>query len=107
MEPAERIVGTWTVNSVTALGITVDDGESTVTFEKCGANDCTGSSYESLDKTSDNFTYVLNTNGTAVTIDTEELSAIDGDWVIADFTNNTLKLTKKTILGDFIYNLSK
>ena len=109
MEPAERIVGTWTVNSAVTLGITIPDGESTLTFEQCGANDCTGADFEGLDDTTGTFTYVLNADGTSLTIEDNSIEggAYNGVWQVSDFTNNSLKLTGETILGDVIFNLSK
>lgn len=108
MEPSERIVGTWTVNSVVLFGITAPDGGSTLAFEQCGADECSGTSYDSADEVSGDFTYVLNADGTSVTIDADGgLSEFEGEWQISDFTNNSLKLTQSSILGEIGFILGK
>lgn len=109
MEPAERIVGTWTINSTVALGITVPDGSSTLTFHQCGDSNCEGADFEAIDDTSGTFTYTLNAEGSAVTIIDTSLDggAYNGTWQITDFTNSTMTLTGSTILGDVVFNMSK
>lgn len=48
-DPAERLLGTWTVESASALGFTVPGDGSTISFDACGDVECTGSDYVASD----------------------------------------------------------
>lgn len=108
MEPAERIVGTWNVNSIVIFGITTPDGGSTIEFKKCGTSECNGTSYDSSEEVSGDFTYILNTDGTSLTIDVNGgISELEGEWKVTDFTHNSLKLTQSSVLGEIGFVLGK
>ena len=108
-DPAKLIVGTWTVQSGLFLGISVPDGESTLTFDTCGADNCTGADYEGFDETSGEFTYSLNEAGTKLTIIDEDENGGDysGEWTVDELNGSSLKISISTFLGPVSYSLTK
>ena len=107
-DPAERLIGTWKIESATALGITLDMAGSTVTFKSCDDTGCEGSDYVSYEDATCPFVYTLSeTNLTIEYQDQEAVGDFTGDWEIDRFTNSSLNLSMSTIFGPMSYKLKK
>lgn len=108
VDPAERVVGTWKVESITVWGITAPGEGATITFDACGETGCEGSDYVSGDDANYPFTYTLTeTNLTIEYPDQNTVGDFSGDWTIDSFTNSTLNLSMDTFLGAMSYKLKK
>lgn len=107
-DPAERLLGTWKIESASVLGITLDMAGSTVTFNACGDTNCKGSDYVSSDDVNFPFVYTLSdTNLTIEYPDQEAVGDFTGDWKIDSFTNSSLNLGMSTLFGPMSYKLKK
>lgn len=106
--PEERIQGRWIIDNSQILGQTVPGDGSYLEFDACGT-DCGGIDYMAADDSQGTFTYVLNAEGTTVTIqdDTPDGGAYNGQWDILEFTNSSMVITGNTILGTLRMELSK
>lgn len=109
-DPAERLLGTWTVESASALGFTVPGDGSTISFDACGDVECTGSDYVASDDISENFIYSLTETSLDISYPGSSSTSVDyflGTWTLDNFTNDKITLSQSTILGSVVWNLKK
>jgi len=108
--PLERIQGTWTIDKITAFGLELDEGLGTIDFENCDRSDCRNF-FSIQGAKQDQFTYSLDEEGTQLVIKdnskSQEDSDYSGTYAITEFTNNSLKISTETILGNLDYEMSK
>lgn len=102
------IPGNWTVETVTLFGSTIDDGESTITFNNCGSFPCTGSS--SANNEAGMITWTLNTVGDSLTIndlDGAQGGSWSGKYLISRIKAKSMGLETTSVLGNFGFTLEK
>ncbi len=92
--PAELIIGTWTVESRTVLGVTVPDGSSQVTFSPCGTDVCAGEDSNLVSQNNGSFTYELSADGKSLDLDvtSSEVALTSGNWQVDELTANRISM---------------
>lgn len=105
---AEMLVGKWVITSSTLLGTQFTADGSYLKFNECGDN-CTGVDYNGTNQTSGTFTWVINDEGTSLTIDDNSADGgnFDATFSVTELTSTSLKMNYSTHFGSYSYNLSK
>ena len=109
-EPAEMIVGKWTVSSTEILGTNVPGDGSYLIFNACSGGTCTGVDYMASDTTTGSFTYVLNGEGTvlAITDTMDEGGNYNFSFDVLELSDNDMRLSAETgIFGTMKMVLTK
>jgi hypothetical protein len=106
--PQELLRGRWTVESSEILGSVVPGDGSYMEFNACPSA-CSGTDFKASDTTTGNFTYIMNTEATLLTItDTSSNGgAWNGAWDILELSENELRITTSTVFGSMKVTFSK
>ena len=106
--PAEMIEGKWTITSQEILTQVIPGDGSYLQFNACSSS-CSGVDYKASDTTTGSFNYVLNDEGTVVTI-TDQSSdggSWDATWDVLELTETSFRITATTILGNLKVEMTK
>ena len=108
LTPAQLIEGKWTITSQEILTTVIPGDGSYLQFSDCSST-CSGIDYKASDTTSGSFTYVLNADGTLITIDDQSSDggSWSGEWDILELTESKFRFTATTILGNLKVEMSK
>lgn len=108
LTPAQMIEGKWTITSQEILTTEVPGDGSYLQFSVCPGT-CSGVDYKASDTTSGSFTYILNEEGTLLTIDDQSTDggSWNATWDVLELTENNFRITTTTILGNLKVEMAK
>ncbi len=108
LSPAQMIEGKWTITSQELLTTVIPGDGSFLQFNACSSA-CSGVDYKASDTTSGSFTYVLNIEGTTLTIDDQSSDggAWSATWDILELSETRFRMTATTIVGNLKVEMSK
>ena len=108
LTPAQMLEGKWTITSQEILTTEVPGDGSYLEFSACPGT-CSGVDYKASDTTSGSFTYILNEEGTLLTIDDQSTDggSWNATWDVLELTENNFRITTTTILGNLKVEMSK
>ena len=102
------IEGKWTITSQEILTQVIPGDGSYLQFNACSSS-CSGVDYKVSDTTTGTFTYVLNDEGTVITIvdQSSDGGNWDATWDVLELTESDFRITATTILGNLKVEMSK
>lgn len=106
--PAEMIEGKWTISSQEILAQVIPGDGSYLQFNACSSS-CSGVDFKASDTTTGSFTYVLNDEGTVITISDNSSNggSWNATWDVLELTENNFRITATTILGNLKVEMTK
>lgn len=106
--PAQMIEGKWTITSQEILTTTIPGDGSYLQFNACSSS-CSGVDFKASDTTTGSFSYVLNNEGTIITIDDQSTAggSWNATWDVLELTESKFRITATTILGNLKVEMSK
>lgn len=105
---AQKVEGKWTITSQEILGSTYPGDGSYLQFNACSST-CSGVDFKAGDTTTGSFNYTINEEGTLLTIvdNSSDGGSWNATWDILELTENSLRMTTTTFLGNLLVKMSK
>lgn len=104
----ELLQGKWMVTNSNIMGSDIPGDGSYMQFNACGTT-CGGVDFKASDTTSGNFTYSIDADATVISITdtTSNGGSWNGSWDVLTLTENSLKITGSTFLGNLTVTFQK
>ena len=107
--PYQRIEGKWTITEFNVLASDIPTAGSYLEFSYCESAPCSGIDYNGTDQTSGEFTFEFSEDEKSLIIydDSGDGGSYGGTWEIIEFSNNKLRVTAETFLGNVLMEVQK